>query len=195
MKAISPSTLRERLQNDPTLTVLDVRTPGEFQRVHVPDAQLAPLDQLNAENLADGGIQKDAPLYLLCRSGHRATMAADRLERAGYSRCHVVEGGTLAWEKAGFPVERGKSGVISLERQVRIGTGSLVFGGVLLAQFVHPAFLWLSGFVGAGLVFAGVTDTCAMGMLIAKAPWNQTPTGTAKEETEPAAAGTDCSEV
>lgn len=92
----------------------------------------------------------------------------------------MVEGGTLAWEAAGFPVERGESRVISLERQVRIGAGALVVSGVLLARFVHPAFLWLSGFVGAGLVFAGVTDTCGMGMLLAKAPWNQMPAPTSE---------------
>ena len=182
MNTGSPSTLRERLQTDPAPAVLDVRTPAEFQQVHVPGAQLVPLDQLKPEHLTDCGIHKDAALYLLCRSGQRATVAATRLESAGYRQCHVVEGGTLAWEQAGFPVERGENGVISLERQVRIGAGGLVVVGVLLAQFVHPAFVWLSGFVGAGLVFAGVTDTCGMGMLLAKAPWNQAPTTTPKAE-------------
>ena len=79
----------------------------------------------------------------------------------------------LAWVDAGLPVNRGQVKVISLERQVRIVAGSLVFIGVLLGWFVHPAFVWLSGFVGAGLVFAGVTDFCGMGLLLAKAPWNQ----------------------
>jgi rhodanese-related sulfurtransferase len=84
-----------------------------------------------------------------------------------------VEGGTLGWAEAGLPVNRGETKVISLERQVRIAAGALVLGGVLLARFLDPAFIWLSGFIGAGLVFAGITDWCGMGMLIAKAPWNQ----------------------
>ena len=83
-----------------------------------------------------------------------------------------VEGGTLAWEQAGLPVVRGKK-AMSLERQVRIAAGSLVVLGTALGAFVHPGFLGLSAFVGAGLVFAGVTDTCGMGMVLARMPWNR----------------------
>ena len=79
----------------------------------------------------------------------------------------------MAWAEAGLPVNRGSSKVISLERQVRIAAGTIVLTGVLLAHFLHPAFIWLSGLVGAGLTFAGITDWCGMGMLIAKMPWNQ----------------------
>ena len=79
----------------------------------------------------------------------------------------------MAWAEAGLPVNRGTSSVMSLERQVRIAAGAIVLAGALLAQFVNPGFLWVSGFVGAGLIFAGLTDTCAMGMMIAKLPWNQ----------------------
>ena len=84
----------------------------------------------------------------------------------------VVEGGTEAWIAAGLPVSRGVAKVISLERQVRIVAGTLVLTGVLLAYFVHPAFVGISAFVGAGLIFAGVTDWCGMGLLLAKLPWN-----------------------
>ena len=85
----------------------------------------------------------------------------------------MVEGGTSAWASAGLPVNKGTSEVISLERQVRIAAGALVFSGVLLAHFVNPVFIWLSGFIGAGLIFAGTTDWCGMGILISKMPWNQ----------------------
>ena len=84
----------------------------------------------------------------------------------------MSKGGTLAWDKAGLPVQRGQK-AMSLERQVRIAAGSLVFTGAALGFFVHPYFIGLSAFVGAGLVFAGITDTCGMGMMIAKMPWNQ----------------------
>ena len=79
----------------------------------------------------------------------------------------------MAWAEAGLPVIRGTSEVISLERQVRIAAGSIVLTGALLAQSVNPAFIWLSGLVGVGLAFAGITGWCGMGLLIAKLPWNQ----------------------
>jgi rhodanese-related sulfurtransferase len=99
-------------------------------------------------------------------------MACERLAAAGVASVVNVEGGTLAWEKAGLPVVRGKK-AMSLERQVRIAAGSLVLIGTVLGAFVHPYALGLAGFVGAGLVFAGITDTCGMGMLLARMPWNQ----------------------
>ena len=79
----------------------------------------------------------------------------------------------LAWIKANLPVTRSAGKVISLERQVRIAAGAMVLTGVLLARFVNFNFIWLSGFVGAGLIFAGITDFCGMGLIIAKLPWNK----------------------
>ncbi len=113
------------------------------------------------------------PVYLLCASGIRATKAAEQLKRAGLDDVVVVEGGTNAWAAAGLPVVRGRK-TISIERQVRIGAGTLVLIGTGLGWFVHPAFFILSAFVGAGLVFAGVTDICGMAIVLAKAPWNRT---------------------
>ena len=173
MTTITPRQLHDRLQQGKKLHLLDVRTPAEHAEVHVAGVQLAPLDRLD-ERLADEiGCFKDQPVFLFCRTGSRAKLAAEKLEKSGYTQCCVVEGGTMAWAEAGLPVNRGTSKVISLERQVRIAAGAIVLIGVLLAQFVHPAFIWLSGFVGAGLIFAGITDWCGMGMLIARLPWNQ----------------------
>lgn len=95
-----------------------------------------------------------------------------KLEAAGFTKIVNVEGGTSAWQSAGLPVVEGKK-VMSLERQVRIAAGSLVVIGAVVGQFVHPVGYGLSAFIGAGLVFAGVTDTCGMGMMIAKMPWNR----------------------
>lgn len=174
MKTISPNELNQRLTADPASVVIDVRTPVEYAEVHVPQARLEPLDKLDPAALANAGTaSKDKPVYLLCRSGQRATKAAEKFAAEGFQQPVVVEGGTLAWISAGLPVNRSQVKVISLERQVRIVAGSLVFIGVVLGWFVHPAFVWLSGFVGAGLVFAGITDFCGMGLLLAKAPWNQ----------------------
>lgn len=173
MKIITPAELQHLLETQQGLAVIDVRTPVEFAEVHVPQARNEPLDQLNPQALvADGQVTKEQPVYLLCRSGGRAAKAAQTFLTAGLDNPVVVEGGTLAWIEAGLPVTRGVVKVISLERQVRIAAGSLVLVGVLLAIFVHPYFIGLSAFVGAGLVFAGITDWCGMGLLLAKLPWN-----------------------
>ena len=174
MTTVTPRQLHDRLQKGEELHLLDVRTPAEHAEIHVPGVHLSPLDRLDPAQLAGvNGFAKDQPVFLLCRTGSRAKQAAEKLEKSGFTQCEVVEGGTMAWAEAGLPVNRGTTSVMSLERQVRIAAGAIVLTGALLAQFVNPAFIWLSGFVGAGLMFAGITDTCAMGMLISKLPWNQ----------------------
>jgi len=174
MKMISPAELQKILAENPAATVLDVRTPVEFAEVHVPQARNIPLDEINPRQLVGAGqLRKDRPVYLLCRANQRAAKAAEKFAREGFAAPVVIEGGTVAWIEANLPVVRGKSKVISLERQVRIVAGSLVLIGILSGWFVHRAFFGLSAFVGAGLVFAGITDLCGMGLLLAKAPWNK----------------------
>jgi rhodanese-related sulfurtransferase len=174
MNTITPKQLSEKQQSGECVCLLDVRTPAEHSEIHVPGVHLMPLDRLDAATLAGtAGFSKDKTVYVLCRSGARAKQAAEKLEAQGFANCCVVEGGTLGWADAGLPVNRGPSKVISLERQVRIAAGVIVLTGVLLARFVSPSFIWLSGFVGAGLIFAGITDWCGMGMLLARMPWNQ----------------------
>ena len=174
MSTISPSDLKRLLDENPSLAVIDVRTPLEFDEVHVPQARNLPLGELAPKRLIDNGeLPGKAPVYILCQSGARAQKAADQFAGAGYENAVVVTGGTQAWVAANLPVTRGESKVIPLERQVRIGAGSLVLIGVLLGWFVHRYFFGLAAFVGAGLVFAGISGWCGMGLLIAKAPWNQ----------------------
>ena len=173
MRTITPNALNSLREKNGTTALLDVRTPSEHAQIHVPGVHLIPLDRLDATELEGvAGFSKDTPVFILCHSGGRAKQAAEKLSRAGYQDCVVVEGGTSAWAANGLPVVRGTSRVIALERQVRIAAGALVLIGVLLSHFVNPAFIWLSGFVGAGLIFAGVTDWCGMGILISKMPWN-----------------------
>jgi rhodanese-related sulfurtransferase len=155
------------------LNIFDVRTPAEFDQVHVAGARLMPLDQLDPAAIAAARRDADEPVYVICQSGGRAGKACERLAEAGLAKVFSIEGGTSAWEKAGLPVVRGSSKVISLERQVRIGAGFLVVLGVVLAWTVHRGFLAIPAFVGSGLVFAGITDYCGMGMLLAKMPWNR----------------------
>ena len=176
---ITPKEVEDRRRAGRSVTLIDVRTPAEFREVHAEAARSVPLDVLDPATLAESRIgASDEPLYLICRSGSRARQACEKLRAAGCTHVVNVEGGMVAWERAGLPVVRGER-TISLERQVRIAAGTLVLIGTALGAFVHPAFLGLSGFVGAGLVFAGVTDTCGMGLLLARMPWNQVGRGTA----------------
>jgi rhodanese-related sulfurtransferase len=173
MKTVTPFELKELLQTQPDLLLLDVRTPVEYAQVHIPQARNEPLDRLRPEKIiASGALPDRQPAYLLCRTGGRAAKAAEKFAAAGQDRGVVVEGGTQAWIAAGLPVDRGAAQVISLERQVRIAAGTLVLLGVVLGWLVHPAFFGLSGFVGAGLIFAGITDFCGLGLLLARMPWN-----------------------
>jgi len=155
--------------------MIDVRTPAEFDQVHAAGARSVPLDRLDpaAVMSARAAAGADRPLYVICKSGSRAAKACEQFQAVGCTNVVSIEGGTEAWEAAGLPVVRGTGRVISLERQVRIGAGSLVLLSILLSWLVHPGFLGLAAFVGAGLVFAGVRDWCGMGMLLARMPWNQ----------------------
>jgi len=153
--------------------LLDVRSPAEFRSGRVQGAVNLPLEDvtdLNVRALLAGNDQKT--VLLLCASGGRARTAAKRLAASGLKTL-VVQGGTNACSQAGLPIDKDAGGAISVERQVRIAAGTLVFGGVLLGAYVDPAFYGLSGFIGAGLIFAGVTDWCGMGLLLARAPWNR----------------------
>lgn len=185
-RTIDPKSLAE-IGKTRSIELIDVRSPFEYQSIHIPEARNVPLDELDAAEMARAHAHSTEPLYIVCQSGGRGRQACAKLQTAGFENAVNVEGGTAAWAAAGLPVVRGRS-IMSLERQVRIAAGSLALAGVLLAQFVHPAFVGLSAFIGAGLIFAGVTDTCGMAMILAKMPWNQittanctTPNAAAKE--------------
>jgi rhodanese-related sulfurtransferase len=169
----TPAELAELCKSGKKIELIDVRTPVEFREVHVEFARNIPLDQLDpvAVMQARNGSSNE-PLYVICKSGGRSKQACESFVKAGFSNIISVEGGTLACEKVALPLVRGKK-AISLERQVRIAAGSLVLTGVVLGWTVHPYILGLSAFVGAGLIFAGITDTCGMGMILARMPWNQ----------------------
>ena len=171
--AISPQKLLEIVNRGTAIDLVDVRTPAEYREAHVQFARNVPLDQLNPKSLMremDGSPSR--PLYIVCRSGSRGRQACEKFLKDGFSNVINVEGGTLACDQAGFTIVRGAK-TISLERQVRIAAGLLVLFGSLLAWLLHPAFIALSAFVGAGLTFSGITDTCGMGMLLARMPWNR----------------------
>jgi rhodanese-related sulfurtransferase len=170
---VSPQEAREKIKNEHA-QLIDVRSPAEYRALHAVGAENHELSILNPayinEKILSG--KADRPVLLLCKSGHRASIAAQQFQALECPNVFVVDGGTDLWDKSGLPVERGTS-VISLERQVRITAGTLVFLGTLFGAFVNQYLLIIPGFVGAGLVFAGVTDTCGMGLLLARMPWNR----------------------
>lgn len=169
---ISPQKVADKAEGG-QVDLIDVRTPAEFREVHAKPARNVPLDTLDpAGVMSERNGAADKPLYVICKSGNRASQACQKFHAAGYDNVVNVEGGTQAWQEADLPVVRGKK-TMSLERQVRITAGFLALLGAVLAVTIHPWFVGLSGFVGAGLMFAGITDTCAMGMALAKMPWNR----------------------
>jgi rhodanese-related sulfurtransferase len=170
---ISPLQLAEKCCEGRKIDLIDVRTPVEFREVHLEAARNVPLDQLDPQILtrARGGSSGE-PLYVICKSGGRSLQACEKLIRAGLTNIVNIEGGTQACVAAGLPVTRGKK-AMSLERQVRIAAGLLVLLGAVGSYLLHRDLIWLSAFIGGGLVFSGVTDTCGMGMLLARMPWNQ----------------------
>jgi rhodanese-related sulfurtransferase len=173
IRTISPRDLEQLRQQGTQIDLIDVRTPAEFGGVHVEFARNIPLDRLDCEAImASRNGSGDQPLYILCRSGSRGKNACEKFVAAGFSNVVNVDGGTLGCVEAGLPVVRGKE-VLPLDRQVRIAAGFLIVLGVVLGWFVNPYFHWLAAACGAGLMHAGITDSCMMGMLFARMPWNQ----------------------
>jgi rhodanese-related sulfurtransferase len=173
MNQVTPKQAHERLHHGEAAILIDVRTPAEFGAVHAEGARNCPLDQLRPEQLRAECGASDSALFLLCKSGARASRACQALQDAGLSNAFIVSGGTDAWVAEGLPVVRGTRAVLSLERQTRIAIGTVVLLGVALGLLVDPRWSLIAGFAGAGLVFAGLTDSCLMAMMIAKMPWNR----------------------
>jgi rhodanese-related sulfurtransferase len=183
---VDAPTLAERLDSssDPNPTLIDVRTPVEFEAGHIPGAVNVPLDELKGSlDQLCAVLDDHHDVVLVCRSGARAGQAQEALQAAGLTSPVVLSGGIVDWEKTGGAVSRGRQSW-ELERQVRLAAGSLVVAGIL-GSTVAPKAKWLSGFVGGGLVFAAVSNTCAMGMALARMPWNKRgarPTGSALDQ-------------
>ncbi|MFT3668039.1 MAG: rhodanese family protein [Pseudoxanthomonas sp.] len=148
--------------------LVDIRNPDEYAREHIPGAVLWPITQ-PAEHLPDGATA----LVFHCRSGTRTQAYAAELAGAAGCQAYLLEGGLDAWRRAGLPVQMDRRQPIELMRQVQIAAGALVLAGVLIAAAVSPWGLLLSGSVGAGLVFAGVSGFCGMARLLAWMPWNR----------------------
>ncbi|SCF35401.1 Rhodanese-related sulfurtransferase [Micromonospora purpureochromogenes] len=152
--------------------LIDVRSPGEFETAHIPGSYNVPLDLLR-EHRDELRAHLDEQVVLVCRSGQRAATAEAALAAAGLPNVRVLHGGITAWQAVGAPICTGRARW-DLERQVRLTAGSIVLVAVL-ASVVFPPAKWVAAFIGAGLTFAALSNTCAMGMLLSKLPYNRGP--------------------
>jgi rhodanese-related sulfurtransferase len=167
---LDAAALRDLLDSDHAPRLLDVRTPGEFETAHIPGSYNVPLDTLR-EHRDELRRHLEEDVVLVCRSGQRAAQAEQFLAATGLPNLRVLDGGITAWQAAGASVRQGRTRW-DLERQVRLVAGSIVLLAVLTSIWV-PAAKWVAAFIGAGLTFAALSNTCAMGMLLAKLPYNR----------------------
>ncbi|MGQ3684068.1 MAG: MBL fold metallo-hydrolase [Candidatus Loosdrechtia sp.] len=170
LEMISPKEALSEIEKNPQTKLLDVRSVLEFDQAHIKDAVNVPIDMIHAK--INELSQSGKSYIVLCRTGNRSPMAADMLIQSGIHGVKVMHGGVTRWQKEGLPVIKGEGGV-SLERQVRTIAGSLILSGILLSWFVHRGFIAIPLFVSCGLIFAGLTDNCLMGMLLMKLPYNK----------------------
>jgi len=169
IKLIDVEQLKHLIESDSVLLV-DVREADEYASERIDGAILVPLSKFDPSQIHNSA---DRQVVLYCRSGNRSHRAAEKLLAAGHAEVTHLKGGIMAWRSQGMPIKVNKNAPISIMRQVQIVAGSLVFFGTVLSATVSPWFMLLTGFVGAGLMFAGITNTCAMAGLLSKLPYNQ----------------------
>ncbi len=166
---VQAETLQSWLTADRAV-VIDVRELDEFVAEHIPGASLVPLSRFDVRRVPEGNGRV---AVLNCRSGKRSRQAAEQLLQAGRSEVWQLGGGLQAWKAAGLPLDGNPRAPLSIMRQVQIAAGTLVLAGTLLGAFVNTWFLGLSGFIGAGLVFAGLSGTCGLATVLGWMPWNR----------------------
>lgn len=169
VNVIDAKTLQQ-LVNQNEVILIDVREPSEYSGERIEGAKLVPLSSFTADKIPQNS---DQPVILYCQSSNRSGQAAQKLLQAGFQEVTHLEGGLNNWKQQGLPTKVNKNAPISIMRQVQIVAGTLILTGTLLGAFVSPKWLFLSGFVGSGLLFAGVSNTCMMATLLAKLPYNQ----------------------
>ena len=167
--ALTPETVEERVRQGHAL-LIDIREDDEFARRHIPGALSRPLSPFDAIALPE---MAGTDVIFTCRSGMRTATNNERLAAPVDGNAYVLEGGLDNWVRAGLPVESNRKAPLEMMRQVQIAAGSLVLAGVLLGWLVSPLFFGLSAFVGAGLIFAGISGFCGMAKLLAFLPWNR----------------------
>lgn len=169
---ITPTEMSKIYENGNNAELIDVRPIHMFEQMRVGFARSLPFDVLDPSSfLETRGRPVDEPVYIICQAGIRSVDACEKFVAAGFHNVVNVDGGTLAWKKAGLPVVENKV-PISVERQVQMAAGFSVLLGLVLGMALNPAFFGIAAFFGAGLAYSGVSGTCPLAMLLAKMPWN-----------------------
>ena len=165
---ILPEAARQLIEQGALL--VDIRSANEHAREHIAEARHVSMEQLSQSIIENGNI---GPVIFYCRSGYRTRLDARRLSACVACDTYMLEGGLNAWKRAGLPVVKDQRQPLELQRQVQIAAGSLVLAGTVLGATVSPWFYLLPGFIGAGLVFAGISGFCGLARVLIKAPWNR----------------------
>lgn len=169
MKIITVTKLKDKLDRD-EVVLIDVREPAEHRSECISEACLIPLGEISCERLPS----RSRPIVLHCRSGKRSKDACEKLLAQDPAiDVYSLDGGILAWQNAGFPVKNFGKKILPLDRQTQLVAGFLAFFGVISGAYINYYFYALSGFVGLGLMFAGITGWCGMAKLLARMPWNK----------------------
>ena len=167
LNSITPEDARKMMQQGALL--VDIRAADEYAREHIAEARHMPVDQISGQQPFG---EVPAVIYH-CRGGQRTRASAGKLADCVSCDAYLLEGGIDAWKRAGFEVVADPGQPLELQRQVQIGAGSLVLLGVLLGYLLSPGFFVLSGLVGAGLIFAGVSGFCGLARVLLLMPWNR----------------------
>ncbi len=173
---IRPSQLQQSLQSGRNIALIDVRTPVEHDEMRISGSHLMPLDQLDPAAVKSASANAEQ-CVLICRSGKRADQAFQKLQAAGCDKLVILDGGVLAWESAGLPLERSERKVLPLMRQVQLVIGLILIASSALALTVNKNFAFIPAFLGCGLTMAGATGWCGLAILLSKMPWNKVPGG------------------
>lgn len=153
------------------IVLIDIREPSEFAREHIKGSKNIPVNNLDG---CDFSHSQEQIAIFYCQMGNRTKSALDKIENCGFKEVYCLPNGLEQWKKCGLPTVVNRNAPIDIMRQVQITAGSLVLLGVVLGYLLSPYFYILSGFVGAGLMFAGISGTCGMAKLLGFMPWNKT---------------------
>jgi rhodanese-related sulfurtransferase len=173
---VQATQLRQDLQSGKRVALIDVRTPVEYEEMHVSGSRLMPLDRLDSAEVKAAAREAER-CVLICRSGKRAEQAFEKLRAAGCENLAILDGGVSAWESAGFELERSSAKRLPLMRQVQLVIGLVGLAGSVLALTVDKNFALIPAFLGAGLTMAGATGWCGLAILLSKMPWNKVECG------------------
>ena len=169
---IQANQLRQSLESGKKIALIDVRTPVVHEEMRISGSRLMPLDQIDPAAVKSAAAEA-GQCVLICRSGKRAETAFQKLQAAGCDKLAILDGGVLAWESAGLPLERTQRNALPLMRQVQLIIGLLALAGSVLALTVHKNFALIPAFLGCGLTMAGATGWCGLAILLSKMPWNK----------------------